>query len=372
MSATLELTRQLINRESVTPDDCGCQEILITRLKQLGFHIVRLPFGEVNNFWARYGDASPLLAFAGHTDVVPPGELDSWNSPPFEPTEKEGRLYGRGAADMKSSLAAMVIACENFLARQTPKGSIGFLITSDEEGPAENGTVKVVDWLKQNNVHIDYCVVGEPSSAVEFGDTLKIGRRGSLNGGLTIKGVQGHVAYPDAAVNPIHTALPALAELSSTIWDNGNKAFPQTTFQISNIHGGAGAVNVIPETLKVNFNFRFSPELDAATIKQRCESILDKYSISYEIDWRLSGNPFYTPPGKLTEMVCASIEEVTGQQPELSTSGGTSDGRFIASEHTQVVEFGPINASIHKVNENTDISELDKLALVYEGILQRL
>jgi len=372
MSATLQLAKELISRESVTPADAGCQEVIISRLQAIGFQIERLPFGEVNNFWARLGSSEPLLVFAGHTDVVPPGPLQDWNAPPFSPTESNGLLYGRGAADMKGSIAAMVSACENYLSNNQPKGSIGFLITSDEEGPATDGTVKVMDWLKTNNININYCIVGEPSSSEVMGDTIKIGRRGSLNGTLSVKGTQGHVAYPQLADNPIHKALLPLAELTRETWDEGNESFPPTTFQISNVNSGTGAVNVIPDSLTVAFNFRFSTELDEICLKQRVESILDSCKLDYCLQWELSGNPFLTRPGELVDATCKSIKEIIGIDTILSTSGGTSDGRFIAPTGAQVVELGPCNQSIHKVNEHVIIADLDKLSLLYCDIMDRL
>ncbi len=372
MSATLELAKQLIACPSVTPDDAGCQEILIARLAALGFSIERLPFGEVKNFWAHLGEQSPLLVFAGHTDVVPTGPTQEWHSPPFQATVKDGFLYGRGAADMKGSLAAMVTACESYLQNQQPLGSIAFLITSDEEGIAINGTQKVMAWLKERNIHIDYCIVGEPSSNLVLGDTVKIGRRGSLGGCLTVKGVQGHIAYPHLTVNPIHKALLPLAELCATSWDQGNASFPPTSFQISNIHGGTGAGNVIPGKLQVDFNFRFSTELDEARIRSRTESILQQFDIDYELQWNLSGNPFLTSAGSLIKTASASITSVTGISPELSTSGGTSDGRFIAPTGAQVIELGPCNATIHKVNECVAVADLDTLSSIYQDLLGRL
>ncbi|MCB1670750.1 MAG: succinyl-diaminopimelate desuccinylase, partial [Pseudomonadales bacterium] len=301
MSATLELTRELIACQSVTPEDAGCQELLIRRLEKLGFQVERLPFGEVDNFWARYGHQEPLLVFAGHTDVVPPGPLEAWTTSPFYPSERDGLLYGRGAADMKGSLAAMVCACEEFLQTREPAGSLGFLITSDEEGPAVNGTVQVMKWLDERGINIDYCLVGEPSSSVKLGDTVKIGRRGSINGHLTVTGIQGHVAYPQLADNPIHKALLPLAELASETWDNGNGSFPPTSLQISNIHAGTGATNVIPDTLHVDFNLRFSTELSDAQIRNRCESLFDAHGLKYQLDWQLSGQPFLTASGNLVE-----------------------------------------------------------------------
>lgn len=372
MTATLDLATQLISRASVSPEDAGCQEIMIERLEALGFQVERLPFGDVTNFWARLGHDAPLLAFAGHTDVVPAGPEQNWESPPFLPEARDGLLYGRGAADMKGSLAAMITACEDFLATGSPSGSIGFLITSDEEGPAVNGTVKVMEWLNRRGIHIDYCIVGEPSSCTQVGDVIKIGRRGSLNGRLTIKGIQGHVAYPAMADNPIHRAMAPLKSLCDECWDHGNESFPPTSLQISNIHAGTGAVNVIPGQVLVDFNLRFSTELTVEQIKDRCREILEQHKIDYHIDWQLSGQPFLTRRGDLIKAVSAAIFEVAGRTPELSTSGGTSDGRFIAPTGTEVVELGPCNQSIHKVNEHVSIDDLETLARIYRAILERL
>lgn len=369
---TLELTRQLISRESVTPEDAGCQEIMIARLEAIGFRVERLPFDDVTNFWAQYGNTSPLMVFAGHTDVVPPGPLEAWDSPPFHPHEHEGLLFGRGAADMKGSLAAMITACEDFLQTREPRGSIGFLITSDEEGPAIDGTVRVMEWLQQRGIDIDYCLVGEPSSQDILGDTIKIGRRGSLNGKLTVRGIQGHVAYPQLARNPVHQALLSLAELTAEQWDQGNESFPPTSLQISNIHGGTGAVNVIPESLQVDFNLRFSTELDEKMIRNRCEEIFTSHELDFQVDWKLSGRPFLTSKGELIDAACKVIEEQLGITTELSTSGGTSDGRFISPAGVQVIELGPCNATIHKVNEHVIIDDLDRLSSLYHGILEKL
>lgn len=372
-SPTLSLACDLIRRRSVTPEDAGCQEILIARLEAMGFAVTNLPFGDVHNFWAVRGDSGPILCFAGHTDVVPSGDESHWASPPFEPQIRDGLLYGRGAADMKGSLAAMITATEAFVAAHPDhQGRIAYLITSDEEGVAINGTVKVVEWLVQHGTIPDWCVVGEPSSTARCGDVVKNGRRGSLGGTLHVKGVQGHVAYPHLADNPIHRAAPALAELCNQRWDEGNAFFPATSFQISNIHGGTGAANVIPGELLVVFNFRFSTELDAATLKARTRAILDRYNLDYDITWNLSGEPFLTASGELVAAVRDSIREITGLETELSTAGGTSDGRFIAPLGTQVVELGPVNASIHKVDENTAVAELDQLASMYRGVLERL
>lgn len=373
MSDTLELARELIARPSVTPDDAGCQQVLAERLEPLGFAIEKLRFGEVDNLWARRGNTGPVLAFAGHTDVVPPGPLEKWVSPPFEPTIKDGYLYGRGSADMKSSIAAMVSACERFVtAHPDHKGSIAFLITSDEEGPARDGTVKVIETLEKRQEKIDWCLVGEPSATEKVGDVVKNGRRGSLNGKLTVQGVQGHVAYPHLAENPVHLAAPALAELAAEQWDSGNEFFPPTSFQISNINAGTGATNIIPGELEVLLNFRFSTETTSEQLQQRVEAILDRHSLNYALEWSLSGNPFLTPKGELLEAAVQAIEEATGRSPEINTKGGTSDGRFIAPTGAQVLELGPSNATIHKLNECVLAEDLDRLSEVYEGILRRL
>lgn len=373
MEKTLALCCELIRHPSVTPDDAGCQTLMMDRLAALGFSCTALRFGEVDNFWAERGTDGPILMFAGHTDVVPTGPVEQWNSPPFEPTLVEGSLYGRGAADMKGSLAAMVVACEEFVAQHPDHpGRIGFLITSDEEGDAIDGTVKVMDYLQQQGKSIDWCLVGEPSSTASLGDVIKNGRRGSLGAVLTVKGIQGHIAYPHLADNPIHRALPALAELTAQVWDQGNKFFPPTSLQISNINGGTGVTNVIPGTLQVLFNFRFSTEVTDAVLRERTQAILDAHALDYDIKWSLSGQPFLTPSGELVEAAIGSIEAVTGLATELSTSGGTSDGRFIAPSGAQVVEVGPINASIHKLNENVLAADLPRLADIYRGILERL
>ncbi len=372
-SATLTLAKQLINRPSVTPSDGGCHNLMIERLEAIGFTITRLPFGEVDNFWAHRGESKPLFAFAGHTDVVPTGPISEWDSPPFEATERDGYLYGRGAADMKGSLAAMITACEAFVAQHPDHlGTIGFLITSDEEGPSINGTVKVVDYLEKNNIKMDYCLVGEPSSTTKLGDVIKNGRRGSLGCRLVIKGVQGHVAYPHLAENPIHKAMPALTELCAIEWDNGNEFFPATSFQISNINSGTGATNVIPGECEVIFNFRYSTETTHQKLQQQVESLLDRHQLNYQIEWNLSGLAFLTKAGALVEATGDAIESVTGYRAELSTSGGTSDGRFIAPTGSQVVELGPINATIHKVNECVRSSDLDLLSSIYQRILKNL
>lgn len=347
--------------------------MLAERLKTLGFVTEPLRFGEVNNLWARRGNRSPLFVFAGHTDVVPTGPETEWRSPPFTPTINNGKLYGRGAADMKSSLAAMVTACERFITQHPDHaGSIGFLITSDEEGPAVDGTVKVIETLRQRNERIDWCLVGEPSSTDKVGDVIKNGRRGSLNAKLTIQGVQGHVAYPHLAKNPVHQFAPAMQELTSIEWDQGNDHFPPTAFQISNIRAGTGATNVIPGELEVLFNFRYSTEVTDEELCRRVEAVLGKHGLDYHIEWSLSGRPFLTAEGELIDAVQSAIESVTGYATKLSTAGGTSDGRFIAPTGAQVVELGPINATIHKINECVDIAELDTLSAIYEQVLVNL
>lgn len=373
MSPTLALTLDLIRCPSVTPVDANCQELMIQRLEKIGFSIERLRFGEVDNFWARRGTTAPVLAFAGHTDVVPTGSLSAWHSEPFTPEIRDGVLYGRGAADMKGSLAAMVVACENFVAQHpNHQGSIAFLITSDEEGVAKDGTVKVVEHLEARQEKMTWCLVGEPSSSKAIGDVIKNGRRGSLNGVLKVIGKQGHVAYPQLANNPIHKVAPALAELTAQVWDNGNAFFPATSFQISNIHSGTGANNVIPADIDVVFNFRFSTEVTAEQLKERTEAILNKHGLTYDLAWSLSGQPFLTAKGELVAASVATIKEVTGLDTELSTSGGTSDGRFIAPTGAQVLELGPINATIHQINECVSVADLDTLTQLYEGILVRL
>jgi len=372
-SATLSLSKTLIAKPSVTPDDAGCQALLAERLGKLGFHVEHLRFGDVDNLWARYGEQSPLFVFAGHTDVVPAGDLKNWSTPPYEPTIKDGFLYGRGAADMKSSIAAMVTAVERFLSiHPQPKGSIGFLITSDEEGPAIDGTVKVVATLQQRQEHIDWCLVGEPSSTNKIGDVIKNGRRGSLGARLIVKGQQGHVAYPHLADNPIHKLGPLLSTLCDRQWDQGNAFFPPTTFQISNIHAGTGATNVIPADAVIDFNFRFSTEVTDDYLRTEVENIINQYNLDYTIEWTLSGQPFITTPAELISATTNAIESVCGYKTELSTSGGTSDGRFIAPTGAQVIELGPVNASIHKVNEHTHIGELDTLSGIYEQVLVNL
>lgn len=373
ITPTLELACELISRHSVTPDDMGCQALMAGRLEKIGFHVEHLRFDDVDNFWAVRGESGPILAFAGHTDVVPSGDVADWDTQPFFPTIRDGMLYGRGAADMKGSLAAMVTACERFVkTHPNHNGRIAFLITSDEEGVAINGTVKVVEWLEERNEKITWCVVGEPSSTNRVGDVIKNGRRGSLGAWLTVKGKQGHVAYPHLAKNPIHAVAPALAELSTTQWDNGNDFFPATSFQVSNMNSGTGATNVIPGTANIIFNFRFSTELTSEEIQKRAEAILNKHGVEYDIDWKLSGQPFLTAKGDLVEAAVAAIQDECGISSELSTAGGTSDGRFIAPTGAQVLELGPVNATIHQVNECVEAKDLDKLSLIYENILVRL
>lgn len=372
-SATIELTKALVSIPSVTPDDKGCNALIASRLEALGFTVESMPFGEVNNLWARLGDKGPLFCFAGHTDVVPTGPESEWQFPPFEPTVHNGMLYGRGTADMKGSIAAMVTACERLLSNHADiNGSIAFLITSDEEGPAINGTRKVVEALSSRGEHIDWCLVGEPSSTSRLGDIVKIGRRGSLHGRLKVQGTQGHVAYPHLADNPVHRALAPLDALCREVWDEGNDAFPPTSFQIPNINGGTGADNVIPGELNISFNFRYSTELSQQDIQARTKAILDGFDLNYVLDWELSGEPFLTGKGELVNAVQKSIEQVTGEETQTSTSGGTSDGRFIAPTGAQVVELGPCNATIHKVDEHVSVKDLDTLSSVYEDILRRL
>lgn len=373
MEKTLALCCELIRRQSVTPDDAGCQALMKQHLDKLGFCYTPLPFGDVDNFWAERGNGGPILVFAGHTDVVPTGPAEQWHTPPFEPTLIDGALYGRGTADMKGSLAAMLVACEEFVAAHPDHpGRIGFLITSDEEGDAINGTVRVMEYLQEQGQAIDWCLVGEPSSTSQLGDTIKNGRRGSLGAILTVRGIQGHIAYPHLADNPIHRALPALHALASEVWDQGNDFFPPTSLQLSNIHGGTGATNVIPGTLEVQFNFRFSTEVTDETLRQRTEAILSAHGLDYDIRWNLSGQPFLTPEGELVDAAIAGIKAVTGLDTELSTSGGTSDGRFIAPSGAQVVELGPVNATIHKLNEVVLAADLPRLAAIYREILERL
>lgn len=373
LSPTLELALDLISRPSVTPEDAGCQDLMIARLEKIGFHVEPMPFGDVKNFYAKRGVSGPNLCFAGHTDVVPTGPEASWKVPPFEPKILDGMLYGRGAADMKGSLAAMVTAVENFIAEHPDhEGQISFLITSDEEGPFVDGTTRVVDALMARNEQVDWCIVGEPSSTKVLGDIIKNGRRGSFSGDLTVYGKQGHVAYPHLAKNPIHLAAPALDEMANAHWDNGNDFFPPTSFQISNIQSGTGATNVVPGELKAQFNFRFSSELDFDALKARVIEILEKHELEYDIQWTYNGLPFLTRPGELVDAIVSSVQETVNITPELSTSGGTSDGRFIAKMGTQVVELGPINATIHQINECVDAESLNQLSSIYQGILNKL
>ena len=370
---TLELAKQLIARPSVTPHDEGCQEIMIARLVALGFEIDRLQYGDVKNFWATRGEGKPVLVLAGHTDVVPPGPREAWVSDPFQPEVRDGYLYGRGAADMKSSLAAFVTAIEDFVGKHPDhKGTLALLITSDEEGPAVDGTTKVMDWLSEHGVKIDYCVIGEPSCVHQFGDTLKHGRRGSLSGKLRVIGKQGHVAYPHLSLNPVHAAAPSLAELTAAEWCEGDADFPKTTFQISNVHAGTGAENVIPGTLDVWFNFRHSTAVTDTELKQRVEQSLRHHGLRYELSWHTSGKPFLTRGKKLIETVQAATQAELGITPEPSTSGGTSDGRFIAPTGAEVVELGPRNATIHQVNECVAVEDLEKLRRVYLGVMTRI
>ncbi len=370
---SLALAKQLIAEASVTPDDQNCQQLLAERLQAIGFEIEAMPFGDTRNLWARRGRSAPLVCFAGHTDVVPPGPLEKWASPPFAPTERDGRLYGRGAADMKTSIACFVTACERWVAEHPEhNGSIALLITSDEEGDAFDGTTRVVDVLRQRGETIDYCIVGEPTAVSALGDTIKNGRRGSLSGSLTVKGKQGHIAYPHLAANPIHAAAPALAELAAIEWDAGNAYFPPTGFQISNIHAGTGATNVIPGTLEVKFNFRFSTESTAESLQQRVHAVLDAHGLDYDLQWSLSGLPFLTEAGRLTEIAQQAVAEVCGVTAELSTTGGTSDGRFIKAIAKELIELGPCNESIHQIDENVKLDDIPRLSAVYEQMLRRL
>ncbi|MDH5611812.1 MAG: succinyl-diaminopimelate desuccinylase [Gammaproteobacteria bacterium] len=373
MSDTLDLAKTLISIDSITPDDKGCQKMIADYLQPLGFNIEHMKFGDVDNLWARYGTEAPLFVFAGHTDVVPTGPIERWSHPPFQPTLVGDTLYGRGVADMKSSIAAMMVACKALIESGTAiKGSIGFLITSDEEGPALDGTVRVIETLEARNEKIDWCLVGEPSSTDTVGDVIKNGRRGSISGTLTIHGQQGHIAYPHLAVNPIHLFSPALNDLVTEHWDKGNEFFPPTSFQISNINAGTGATNVIPGDLEVLFNLRFSTALTDAEIQNRIESILNKHQLDYTLDWTISGQAFLTPRGQLVDAVQDAISNVCNIETELSTAGGTSDGRFIAPTGAQVIEVGPVNKSIHQIDENININDLEKLTEIYQHILVKL
>lgn len=373
MSATLELARELIARRSVTPDDAGCQQHIADIMERAGFTCRHLPFGNVQNLWATHGSGEPLLAFLGHTDVVPPGPLEDWESGPFQPHIRDGLLYGRGAADMKGSVAAMVTALERYVTDH-PKhgGTLALLLTSDEEGVAVNGIRRVIETFRQDNIVINMCLVGEPSSDRRLGDVIRIGRRGSLGATLRVHGIQGHVAFPEKADNPVHAASAALAELCAQTWDNGNAHFPATGFQISNIHAGTGADNVIPGELEVMFNFRFCTETTDDELKRRVHAILDSHGLNYDIEWRLSGQPFLTESGALLQAVRDSIREICGLETELSTGGGTSDGRFIAPTGAEVIELGPINATIHKLNECTPVTDLDRLSTLYEAVIKKL
>ncbi len=373
MTATLELAKNLIARKSNTPDDAGCQELIQSRLAPLGFMFETLESNGVTNLWARKGTESPVVCFAGHTDVVPTGPLDQWHSDPFTPTIRDGVLYGRGASDMKTSIAAFVTSIESFLAKQpNHKGSIALLITSDEEGVATDGTVKVVEMLAARGEKIDYCIVGEPTCVSKLGDTIKNGRRGSLSGKLTVKGIQGHIAYPHLVKNPIHMAAPAIAEMAATNWDDGNEYFPPTSWQISNIHGGTGATNVVPGEVEIRFNFRHSTASTKPQLIERTHAILKKHGLEYELIWEEGGKPYLTPKGDLVDRISEAIREVTGIATDVSTSGGTSDGRFIADICPQVIEFGPMNASIHKLNENIPVADIEPLKAVYQKTLEKL
>jgi succinyl-diaminopimelate desuccinylase len=374
MSDILDLTIDLVRRASLTPDDQGCQPLIAERLSRAGFAIEHLRYGDVDNLWATHGSGAPVLVFLGHTDVVPPGPLDQWTSPPFTPTIRDGKLYGRGTADMKSGVAAMTLALEAFVAAHPQhRGTIALLVTSDEEGPTNlDGVRRVAEEFRRRGQRIDYCVVGEPSSAQKFGDVMRVGRRGSLSAHLTVRGVQGHVAYPDKVRNPIHLVAPALAELAATRWDEGNEEFPPTSMQISNIHAGTGALNVVPGTLDVAFNFRFCTESTASSLRERTEAILRKHALEFDIAWDLSGEPFLTRDGALRVAASAAVHEVCGVVPEANTGGGTSDGRFIAPLGAEVVELGPLNASIHKIDEHVALDELEKLPMLYLRIAEKL
>ncbi len=373
MSDTLKLTEELINRQSVTPEDGGCQKLIAERLEKLGFKATHLRFEDVDNLWITHGTSGPLFAFAGHTDVVPTGPLEDWNTDPFKSEIIDGMLYGRGAADMKGGIAAMVVAAEQFVEKNpNHNGIIAFLITSDEEGPSINGTRKVIEYLNDNDIKIDWCIVGEPSSDKQLGDIIRIGRRGSLNAILTIKGIQGHVAFPELAENPIHSASAFLAEISSIEWDQGNNSFPATSFQISNINAGTGVENVIPGAVKLLFNFRFSTELTEDDLKTKVTALLDKHELNYDLQWKLSGQPFLTNTGKLVDAACDAIKTVCGIETDCSTGGGTSDGRFIAPTGAEVIELGVSNDTIHKVNECVNVDDLETLTIIYTNILEQL
>ena len=373
MSKTLDLTKKLISKKSITPLDEGCQDLLINHLELLGFKIEKMAYGNVSNFYARKGHEAPLLVFAGHTDVVPSGPEEKWSSPPFEPTIKNDRLYGRGAADMKASLAAFIVSIEEFLAENKDhKGSIGLLITSDEEGIAVDGTVKVIEALKNRKEKIDFCIVGEPTCVSKLGDTVKNGRRGSLSAKLKVKGIQGHIAYPELIKNPIHEVAPAIDDLVKIIWDEGNEYFPKTSWQISNINGGTGATNVVPGEVEILFNFRYSSASTADMLKSRFIQILNKHQLDYDIDWEHSGEPYLTEKGALVDLLSDAVKEVSGVTPTISTTGGTSDGRFISKLCDQVVEFGPINESIHKINENVIVNDIETLKDIYKLTISKI
>lgn len=373
MTATLALAQELIRHTSITPNDAGCQQYLAERLAKLGFINEHLPREDVKNLWSRLGNTGPVLVFAGHTDVVPTGPAERWQYPPFGAEVHDGKLYGRGAADMKGSVAAFVVALENFLKKHPhPKGSVAMLLTSDEEGPAIEGTVRVIEALQARGEAIDYCIVGEPTCEQQVGDTIKNGRRGSLSGTLVVQGIQGHIAYPHLAKNPIHLAAPALTELAATVWDQGNEFFPPTTWQVSNIHGGTGATNVIPGTVEIQFNFRFSTASNEAGLKSRVHEILDRHGLQYTLDWVLSGEPYLTANGSLVQVMREVVGNVCGVTPSLSTSGGTSDGRFIAKHCPEVIEFGPLNATIHKIDECVGVDDLERLREVFEQVLEKL
>jgi succinyl-diaminopimelate desuccinylase len=370
---SITLLCELIRRPSITPDDAGCQDLIKARLEAAGFDCETMQFADVTNLWARRGTDSPVLCFAGHTDVVPPGAVDEWNSDPFDPVMRDGKIYGRGSADMKGGLAAMIVAAERFV-EQHPghRGSLAFLITSDEEGPACNGTRKVIETLRNRDESIDYCVLGEPSSESQLGDVIRIGRRGSLDGSLTVKGIQGHVAYPQLADNPISRFAPLLSELESTVWDSGNAGFPPTSFQMVALSGSSGALNVTPAELNAKFNFRYSTVWSYEALQQEVTTIFDRHELSYEIDWHLSGEPFLTEPGALIDTLVAVVTEHSGSAPELSTGGGTSDGRFIVKSGADVIELGPVNASIHKVDEHILLDDVPRLSRMYQGIMENL